>query len=985
MSSQYEPSDAAEPVQPWSVALLSQRDLALAVPINYVTQPAVSLTEACFAKRQYGDDAARRCLSNLLDVGFKRFVVDLYWDAGRGLWSLCPVQIPESASNDDDSTIGIISSTADASLSSVAMSTGSLQARQATALSGSALRSTSQSVSSTRSVSTSSARASPTGQVQGSDVFQASSYTCSASLNVSTISSLIADYLDGTADTIRASVIYLIFNVHAAASNSTTTVPTASQLPTANTTLSNVLSADLASYLYTPTRLREDRVNLNDTWFGYDVASDQALTPALRYLDIDRDAYGTMSTVDGWPGEGLLEFGPDHFRLLTAFGRIDPQMADYDAQADDAILFPEGTFQSIRDVALSDSGNVTNGCFLDQNVEYLTGSTNSSWAMSPNFPAQGSTPARYYTSSPSISNITACGISPLLNQSLSETADVSYEPYQAIVYSSIWSWADNEPRNVTNNVDNAVYLRCATMRLSTHGRWVLTDCTERHHAACRVNGDAPFQWRISDPADSYTDSDSICPEDTAFDAPRTALENSYLFAALQARARENPDDFDGDATVWVNFNSLQVTDCWVVGVGENCPYDLTSKQDENRLALSYSRRAFSTSTPLHADFTHAVIGGGAVGLAIARRLQQKDGVSTVLIERHGSVGTETSSRNSEVIHAGLYYGPDTLKTKLCVKGKEMMYDLCKRMAIPHNNCGKWVVAQDDGQMKQIEKTHEHCQAIGVPTHFLSKDDAKRQEPDVQAKAGILVSPTTGIVDSHSLMQFLEGDFEDVGGICAFASPVTRITPLSSGGNSAPGSAGWEITTKTPEGEESSITAEVLINSAGLNAIALSNSILPPERHLTPAYCKGSYFSYSASHPRPKVLVYPAPRPGLGGLGTHLTLDMGGRIRFGPDVEWVDDPTDLKVSDKNLVAALEDIRLYLPGIDKDAIGLDYAGMRPKLGRAGVSQIGGKGGFQDFYIKKEEGFEGFVNLLGIESPGLTSCLAIGDEVFEILYRR
>ncbi|KAH7039541.1 FAD dependent oxidoreductase [Macrophomina phaseolina] len=396
-----------------------------------------------------------------------------------------------------------------------------------------------------------------------------------------------------------------------------------------------------------------------------------------------------------------------------------------------------------------------------------------------------------------------------------------------------------------------------------------------------------------------------------------------------------------------------------------------------------TRRAFSSSACLHAaaDFTHAIIGGGAVGLAIARRLQQKEGVSTVLIERHGAVGTETSSRNSEVIHAGLYYGPDTLKTKLCVMGKEMLYDLCKRMSIPHNNCGKWVVAQDEGQLKRLEETHDHCKAIGVPTHFLSQQDARRQEPDVQAKAGILVSPTTGIVDSHALMQFLEGDFENSGGDIAFHSPVTRVTPLPTSG--APGSAGWEITTKTPDGEEASITAEVVVNSAGLSAITLSNSILPPERHLTPFFCKGSYFSYSASHPKPRVLVYPAPRPGLGGLGTHLTLDMGGRVRFGPDVEWVDDPTDLNVSDKNLAAALEDIRLYLPGIDAEAVGLDYAGMRPKLGRAGVSQIGGKGGFQDFYIKREEAFEGFVNLLGIESPGLTSCLAIGEEVHDILY--
>ncbi|KAK7611493.1 FAD dependent oxidoreductase [Phyllosticta paracitricarpa] len=397
-------------------------------------------------------------------------------------------------------------------------------------------------------------------------------------------------------------------------------------------------------------------------------------------------------------------------------------------------------------------------------------------------------------------------------------------------------------------------------------------------------------------------------------------------------------------------------------------------------------RPFSSSVAhkADADFTHAVVGGGTVGLAIARRLQQKDGVATVLIERHGSVGMETSSRNSEVIHAGIYYGHDTLKTKLCVQGKGMLYDLCSRQSIPHNNCQKWIVAQDAAQLEATEKVHQHASSIGVPTYFISKEEAARQEPDVRGEAGILVSPTTGIIDSHSYMKYLEGAFEEAGGICAFHSPVTRITPLTTSTSSTPGSGGWEIATKTPDGEESSIVAETLINSAGLNAIPLSNSILPAHRHLQPFYCKGSYFSYSSSHPRPKTLVYPAPKVGLGGLGTHLTLDMGGQVRFGPDVEWVDSPDDLAVSDKNLQLALGEIKEYLPGVDTESIGLDYAGIRPKLGRAGVTHAGGKGGFVDFYIKKEEGFEGFVNLLGIESPGLTSSLAIGEEVYGLLYR-
>lgn len=364
-----------------------------------------------------------------------------------------------------------------------------------------------------------------------------------------------------------------------------------------------------------------------------------------------------------------------------------------------------------------------------------------------------------------------------------------------------------------------------------------------------------------------------------------------------------------------------------------------------------------------------------VGLAIARNLQARDGASTLLIEKHGSVGTETSSRNSEVIHAGLYYGTESLKTKLCLRGKEMLYELCQKHAIPHRNTGKWIVAQDDTQMDALQRVHDFASTIGVPTHFISKDEAKRREPDVRAEAGVLESPSTGIVDSHSLMQYLEGTFEDSGGICAFHSAVTSISPLNSG------RSGWEITTTSPNNEISTITADTLINCAGLYAVDINNMILPPARHRKAFYAKGSYFSYSVSKPRPSTLIYPAPVPGHGGLGTHLTLDMSGRIRFGPDVEWTDSPTDYTPNTKNLAAAIDDIQTYLPGVERDAIQPDYVGIRPKLGK--LAATSGKD-FQDFYIKKEEGYEGWVNLLAIESPGLTSALAIGEEVEGLLYR-
>lgn len=325
-----------------------------------------------------------------------------------------------------------------------------------------------------------------------------------------------------------------------------------------------------------------------------------------------------------------------------------------------------------------------------------------------------------------------------------------------------------------------------------------------------------------------------------------------------------------------------------------------------------------------------------------------------------------------------------------------MYDLCEKNGIGHMNCGKWVVAQQDEQMEELQKVHDFAKSIDVPIRFIPKDEAKRREPDVRAEAGVLESPSTGIVDSHGLMQWLHGDFENEGGDTALASPVTRIEAPSAGnpdwkiwtaaGTSEPNAS--SPTPATPEqstasADETFITAETIINSAGLYACGINNMILPQERHRTPYYAKGTYFSYSKSFPKPSTLVYPAPVPGHGGLGTHLTLDMAGRVRFGPDVEWVDSPNDLAPSGngERFAAAIKDIQSYLPGIDTEAVALDYAGIRPKLGKLGAVSSGK--GFQDFYIQKEEGFEGFVNLLGIESPGLTSSLAIAEEVHRLLY--
>ena len=309
----------------------------------------------------------------------------------------------------------------------------------------------------------------------------------------------------------------------------------------------------------------------------------------------------------------------------------------------------------------------------------------------------------------------------------------------------------------------------------------------------------------------------------------------------------------------------------------------------------------------------------------------------------------------------------------------MLYDLCEAKSIPHWRTKKWIIAQDEQQMQHLQDLHTFSKSIDVPMNFLSSREIQDREPDVRAEAGVLESPTTGIIDSHAFMAYLEGAFDEQGGDQVMNTIVTGIEKLEEGGG------GYAITTRSKDGAggQDTITAEVVVNSAGLGAIEISNLLMPAERQRKAYFAKGTYFSYASGHPKPKTLLYPAPVPGLGGLGTHLTLDMAGRARFGPDVEWVDDPTDLTPNPARLKDAVDVIRSYLPSVDVGAIDLDYCGVRPKLGRtSGTYGKDGKG-FADFYIKEEHGFPGFVNLLGIESPGLTSSLAIAELVEDMLY--
>jgi L-2-hydroxyglutarate oxidase LhgO len=354
-----------------------------------------------------------------------------------------------------------------------------------------------------------------------------------------------------------------------------------------------------------------------------------------------------------------------------------------------------------------------------------------------------------------------------------------------------------------------------------------------------------------------------------------------------------------------------------------------------------------------------VIGAGVVGIAVARALAQA-GREVLVLEAAEGIGTETSSRNSEVIHAGIYYPRGSLMARLCVQGKHMLYDFCRTRGVAHRNCGKLIVATDAAEAERLEAIRQGAAANGVEDlRLLTAAEARAMEPALACTAA-LVSPSTGIVDSHAYMLTLQGEAEAAGALFVFHSPV-------SGGRAAADG----ITLDVGGAEPMTLHASRVINAAGLHAPALARAIagMPAERVPTAYYAKGSYFTLAGRAPFSR-LVYPVPVPG--GLGVHLTIDLGGQARFGPDVEWIDTP-EYAVDPARADSFYAAIRRYWPALPDGALQPGYAGVRPKIVPPG-------GGRQDFVVQGPEahGLAGLINLFGIESPGLTAAIALADLV-------
>jgi len=360
-----------------------------------------------------------------------------------------------------------------------------------------------------------------------------------------------------------------------------------------------------------------------------------------------------------------------------------------------------------------------------------------------------------------------------------------------------------------------------------------------------------------------------------------------------------------------------------------------------------------------------IIGAGVVGLAVARSLALR-GQEVWVLEAADAIGTGVSARNSEVIHAGIYYPQGSLKARLCVQGRDMLYAYCEERGIGHRRCGKLIVATSAAQVDTLRATQTKALGNGVDDlQLLSRSDAHRLEPALECHAALL-SPSTGIVNSHALMLSLQADTEHAGGQVVLRAAVDAVELRA-------GPQGRHLV-HTKDG--TCLAARTVVNATGLSAPDLARRFrgMPAPCVPRPFYAKGSYFTLTGAAPF-RHLVYPVPE--AAGLGVHLTLDLGGQAKFGPDVQWVDGPDDLDVDPQRAVTFYAAVRKYWPSLADGALAPAYAGIRPKISGPDAESA-------DFSIQGPQvhGVTGLVNLFGIESPGLTSSLAIGDFVANML---
>jgi L-2-hydroxyglutarate oxidase LhgO len=369
------------------------------------------------------------------------------------------------------------------------------------------------------------------------------------------------------------------------------------------------------------------------------------------------------------------------------------------------------------------------------------------------------------------------------------------------------------------------------------------------------------------------------------------------------------------------------------------------------------------------DAEITIIGAGVVGLAIAEKMSEKYS-DVFVIEKHTTFGQETSSRNSEVIHAGIYYTKGSLKARLCLEGKRLLYEYCKKYDVPHRNCGKLIVATSGEEISVLEGIRQTALNNGVnDLEVLNKEQINGMEPNIFALKA-LFSPSTGIIDTHSLMKQYETNTINNGGQIIYGSEVKGIKRVS---------GGYEIILLDADKKDYIFTSGIVINSAGLTSDKVAGMAGIHDENLKILFCKGEYFRVNP--PKNRLisrLIYPVPHPNMEGIGIHVTIDMGGGVKLGPDVKYLESNIyDYKLTSSKQTDFYNSAKKFLPFLEFDDIAPEMAGIRPKLQKPGEP-------LRDYYIMEESirGFPGFINLIGMESPALTSSIAIAEYVNNLI---
>jgi hypothetical protein len=441
------------------------------------------------------------------------------------------------------------------------------------------------------SIPINSAAATSAQDSHGHTIYTLGSYKCTDGLDPYTLAEVLVGYFRDTNSQLTVYTAYLLLNLHVAASESRPDGPistlSGTEMPSETERAGSILGTALGDFIYSPAQLVSDRSNLNKSWYRV----EPSYMPITQYFTVHENEAGIHSTPDGWPSSKYIQLAKrDH--VLIEHGSVDSQLANYNMSTEDNLVFPPGHLSSNVKVSTSTNGTLTSGCLYEPGATHVS-QTNSSWAMSDHLPVPDglSTDETMGSLSNVLSGITACGLSPTLDTTLfGQTADEQVEHYRNVSLSSSWAWAIGEPHdaNYAGGDGDPKYDRCAIMDLTLDGHWRSTNCTEQRHGACRV-GTSPFSWVLSNSSAYFRNVSDTCPPGSTFAVPRTGLENTYLYRHLLSLPESKVDPGSSDPAlreVYVNFNSLDITSCWVsTGYGSTCPYASDPQQLERRTVL----------------------------------------------------------------------------------------------------------------------------------------------------------------------------------------------------------------------------------------------------------------------------------------------------------------------------------------------------------------------------------------------------------------